>query len=77
MTRALAGIFFEPINGLEPYWMWLIVPLAAAIAVVYKALKLADLNKLVYESARLTLVIVAFMAAAAVVLFAVVEAFTR
>lgn len=77
MIDTLAALFMEPMNGLESYWMLLILPIAAAIAVVYKALKLADLNKLVYESARLTLVIVAFMAAAAAVLYAVVEIYTR
>ena len=74
---SLAAIFLDPINALEPYWMWLILPISAAIAVVYKTLRLSDLSKLVSESVRLTLVIVISMVGAGAALYALVESVNR
>lgn len=51
----------------------LLVPLVVAIAVVYKALKLPSLQRLVGETARLSFYIVALMAMAAAILWFVVE----
>lgn len=52
-----------PLHGA---WMWLAIPLAAAIAVVYKTLKLTDLADLPAEAIRLTVIIlIALLVAAA------------
>ncbi len=65
--------FLEPLD-LHHHWMWLIIPIALAIALVYKALKLDDLRRLPWEAARLAAIIVAAMALAGLVLWAVNEA---
>jgi hypothetical protein len=55
------------------FWLVMIVPLAAAIAVVYKTLKLEDLRRLPVEATRLTVLIVAAMALAGAMLWALTE----
>ncbi len=62
----------EPL-ALHDHWMWLIIPLAFVISLVYRALKLADLKDLPLQTVRLTVMILLFMVAAAVVLYAVVR----
>jgi len=64
--------FLDPLP-LHDVWMVLLIPLAAAMAVVYKALKLEDLTQLPREAGRLTGLIVASMIAAAAVLWALTE----
>jgi len=64
--------FLEPLD-LHEHWMWLIIPVAIAIAVVYKALKLDDFRRLPWEATRLAAIIVAAMAVAAVALWALNE----
>jgi len=64
--------FLDPLP-LSGVWMWLAIPLAAAIAVVYKALKLPDLRDVPAEAARLTFVILIALLAAAVGLWALTE----
>lgn len=64
--------FLDPLP-LHGAWMWLAIPLAAAIAVVYKALKLADLADLPGEAARLTIIILIALLAAAAGLWALTE----
>ncbi len=64
--------FLEPLD-LHDHWMWLIIPVALAIAVVYKALKLEDLRRLPFEATRLAAVIIAAMIAAALALWAITE----
>jgi len=59
--------FLEPLP-VDDLWMWLLIPLTIAIATVYKTLKLDDLNRLPWEIARLSTLIVLSMLAAAVVL---------
>ena len=53
--------------------MLLAVPLVLGIAIVYKALKLHTLERLVQESAELTFYILALMALAAAILWFLVE----
>lgn len=64
--------FLDPLPLHEP-WMWLLVPLALAIAVVYKTLKLEDLRDVPVQAARLTGVIVLSMIAAATLLWMITE----
>lgn len=62
--------FLDPLD-LHDYWVWLLIPVSAAIAVVYKTLKLQDLSQLGREAAKLTVLIVASMIAAAAGLWVV------
>lgn len=62
----------DPLPVSLPTWV-LLVPLALAIAVVYKAIKLDDLSTLPRQAAYLALQIVLFMVAAGVVLYVVTE----
>ena len=64
--------FLDPLP-LHDYWMWMILPLAVAIAVVYKTLRLDDLSRLPVETVRLTLLIIVSMIAAGALLWAIVE----
>jgi len=54
-------------------WLWMILPLSAAIAVVYKTLKLRDLRRLPREAAAMTAQIVLFMTLAAAALWVLTE----
>ena len=64
--------FLEPLP-LSDQWMWLIIPLAFVIALVYRTLKLPDLARLPMQTLRLTVMILLFMVAAAAILFTVVR----
>lgn len=64
--------FLHPLP-LHSGWMFLAIPLAAAIAVVYKTLKLEDLATLPAEAARLTIIILIALVAAAMGLWALTE----
>lgn len=64
--------FLEP-AALDRWWLVLLVPMAAGIAVVYKAIRLEDLRQLPRQAAILTGQILFYIALAAVVLWVVVE----
>ncbi len=68
--------FLEPLN-LHDHWLWLLPPLVIAVAVVYKALKLEDLSKLLAETIRLTIYILVLMVGSAALLWGIVEAVER
>ena len=66
--------FLDPMNLHRPWeGLALLPPLVIAVALVYKTLKLPTLGRLGAETLHLTLYILAMMAAAAAVLWAVVE----
>ncbi|MFA7236240.1 MAG: hypothetical protein WC058_05180 [Phycisphaeraceae bacterium] len=58
----------NPIDLHEPWTFLLLIPLALAIGIIYKALKLADLSRLPRESLRVTFYIVGSMILAAIAL---------
>lgn len=58
---------------LDDYWLWLMIPLVAAIAVVYKAIKLDDLTLLPRQALGLMLQFIFLMALAAIVLYTITE----
>ena len=58
-------------------WPWLLVPLCAGVAVVYKSIKCRYARQIPREAAVLTVWILLGMAAAAAVLAAVVKALER
>lgn len=55
------------------YWMWLIVPLSAGVAIVYKSIKAESMREVPRRSIITTLWILGGMAFAAVVLSAIVH----
>lgn len=67
MGSAVLGYrpFLDPLD-LHDHWLWLLPPLALAIALVYKTLKLPHLDHLWSQTLRLTAVIllIAVLAAA-------------
>ncbi len=64
--------FLEPLP-IDTYWLLLMLPLSAAVAIVYKAIKLDDLAQLPRAAALLTAQIIFFMALAAGVLWVITE----
>jgi len=64
--------FIDPLP-LHDWWLALLGPLVVVIAMVYKTLKLPSLERLWFEVARLSVLIIAAMAAAAVVLYYITE----
>ena len=64
--------FLDPLP-LHRQWLWLLPPLVVAIAVLYKALKLPTLDGLVVEVVKLSVYILVVMAAAAALLWVVVD----
>lgn len=50
---------------LDSYWLWLLLPLIAAIAIVFKTLKVKDLRDVPKQAAYLFAQIVVFLALAA------------
>jgi hypothetical protein len=60
--------FVDPLP-IDSVWYLFILPLTAAIAVVYKAIKLDDLSLLPRQAASLTFQIVVFMILAAAALW--------
>ncbi|MEX0654956.1 MAG: hypothetical protein WD534_09680 [Phycisphaeraceae bacterium] len=63
-----------PVDGV---WPMLLLPLAVAIAIVYKTIKLDDLARLPRQAALLSAQIIVFMAAAAAIIWVVVELASR
>ena len=66
--------FLDPL-WLPGRWLWLLLfpPIAVAIAIVYKTIKLPDLSRLPIEVARLSAMIVGFMAAIGLIVWLIAE----
>lgn len=64
--------FLDPLD-VHNQWLWLLPPLAFAIALVYKTLKLPNLNHLLFHTFRLTTVILAIAVLASAALWILVE----
>src|SRR5206468_1374144 len=60
---------------MDPAWLWLVLPMVLAVAIVYKAIKLDDLRKLPLAALWLATQILAFMTLAAAVLWVLTEIF--
>lgn len=76
MSHLLATLFINSLQALWPradnYQPWAVVPLVAAISIVYKGTKLPDLHDLPWAATKLTLQILVVMVVAAVLLFGLV-----
>jgi hypothetical protein len=75
VTPLLAGYipFVDPINVFHDWWYLLLIPLSFGISVIYRALKMRDLDRFWRAVAMMTVQIVLVMAALAVVLVVLVE----
>ncbi len=72
MTMLAYRPFLDPIP-LDRYWLFLLLPLVLGVAVVYKAIKLDDLNELPRQALWLAGQIVVYMALAAAILWVITE----
>ncbi len=72
MPDLLSTLFIDPVR-IGAMWYWLVVPLAVAIAVVYKALKAPAVRQVPVAAAGLTATILVGMAAAAAALYILYE----
>lgn len=76
LASPLASVAWVPLiepMPIESFWPALLVPLAVAIAVVYKTIKIEDLRQLPRQAMVLTSQIVVLMALAAIVIWVLVE----
>jgi len=64
--------FLHPLP-MNDAWLLMMLPMVAAIAIVYKTIKLKDMAKLPREVAKLSLQIIAFMAVAAALLWVLTD----
>ena len=76
MTPLLAGYvpFIDPLNVFHDWWYLLLIPLAFGISVIYRALKMRNLDRFWRAVAMMTVQIVLVLAALAVALVVLVEA---
>ncbi len=65
--------FVDPINVFHDWWYLLLIPLSFGISVIYRALKMRDLDRFWRAVAMMTVQIVLVMAALAVALVVLVE----
>ena len=75
MTPLLVGYvpFIDPINVFHDWWYLLLVPLSFGISVVYRALKMQNLDRFWRAVVMMTAQIVVVMAALAAALVVLVE----
>ena len=65
--------FLDPINAFHVWWYLLLIPLSFGISVIYKALKMRNLDRYWQAVAMMTVQIVLAMAALAVALVILVQ----
>jgi hypothetical protein len=75
MIPLLAGYvpFVDPINVFHDWWYLLLIPLSFGISVIYRALKMQNLDRFWQAVAMMTVQIVLVMAALGVALVVLVE----
>lgn len=64
--------FLDPISAQQWWWLF-VLPLIIGIAIVYKALRLPDLDRYWFNVAKMSLQIMIVMVVMSVVLYVVVE----
>ena len=65
--------FLDPLPVWPNYiWPWLVVPLCAAVSIVYKSIRCKSMNRVPREASGLTAVILLGLGAAAIVLTIIV-----
>lgn len=67
--------FIDPLPVWQPDWMWavLLIPLCAAVAVVYKSIKCGQVSRIPREALGLFITIIVGMVAAAAALAGIVR----
>ncbi len=75
MTPLLVGYvpFVDPINVFHDWWYLLLIPLSFGISVIYRALKMRNLDRFWRAVAMMTVQIVLVMAALAMALVVLVQ----
>ena len=74
MTGTIGYIpLLEPLNALQGVWYLLLIPLAFGISVIYKAMRLPDLDQFWRHTALMTTQIVLAMVALAICLAILVQ----
>src|SRR5690242_7012403 len=63
--------FLDPLPYSWTFWPWLLLPLCAGVAIVYKAIKCDSMKELPRQSAMFSVMILVGLAVAAGILFAV------
>ncbi len=75
MILAAYRPFIDSIQAIAPditaYWLWLLLPLVVAIALVYKTTKVHSMRELPWAAAKMSLQIVLYMALAAISLWGI------
>jgi hypothetical protein len=69
-------MFLDPMPVWD-YWPWTLIPLAAGVSIVYKSMKCKSMKTVPLEAAAITFWILFGMAAAAGVLWGIVEVVGR
>ncbi|MCG3178685.1 MAG: hypothetical protein BIFFINMI_01014 [Phycisphaerae bacterium] len=70
MLTFLLTLFHDPLP-VQDFWPWMLVPLAASIAIIYKTLKVPNVRQVPLAALTLTLTILGGMVLAAAVLSAI------
>ena len=65
--------FINPINAFHQWWYLLMIPLAFGIAIIYKAVRMPDLQRFWRESLAMTAQIVLAMLGLAIVIMLLVQ----
>ncbi|MHC4219717.1 MAG: hypothetical protein ACYSU7_14850 [Planctomycetota bacterium] len=65
--------FVDPINAFQEWWFLLVIPLSFGISVIYRALKMSNLDRFWRATGLMTAQIVLVMAALALVLVVLVQ----
>jgi hypothetical protein len=73
----MAELFDRPIPGVWNAWPWLILPLCASVALVYKAIHVENMRRVPLEALQTTLWIAAGMVGVAAGLWLIVEFVNR
>lgn len=73
----MAALFDRPIPGIWNAWPWLILPLCASVALVYKSMHIEDMRRVPLEALQTMLWIAAGMTGVAAALWLVVEFVNR
>jgi uncharacterized membrane protein (DUF4010 family) len=73
----IATLFLNPLQIPSSLALWLVIPLCAAVAVVYKAMRVQDVHRLARETAGLILYMLGALAVLGAGLWALVKYWPR
>jgi len=73
----LATLFLNPLHIPASAALWLVIPLCASVAILYKAIRVHDVRRLPWEAAKLILYMVSGLVALGAGLWAIVKYWPR